>query len=277
MHCKDVSFKTVDFDLDERTISEKMRDWKAYRRAEYIVLNNGGDYAVVGVKKEPGVGLFQKVTEFEILALPYETDFVDDPTVDVLNMPALASIQLEHPGRAVVIRGMFSHVVFIRDIEPLYLDVVDNVPPSPSKLGVLVRMALASDFIDLPIVVRETVIDMADRISEVKTQAVMFPCKVSGLTADMPVYYLDDAPEVEHDVTLIGCNLSKRIYESLYRKEVPFLNVCPDDYTQGKGKCIVKCCKIKQDHVIEGSVAKVPWGATVPEIVEAIKDLFSLE
>lgn len=275
MHCKDVSYRTVEFALDRETIEEKMRSWTAYRRAEYIVLNNGADHAVVSVTKESGPGLFQKVTDFEILSLPEDTDYVEDPNVDVLNIPTLAQIQLQHPGRAVVIKGMFSHVVFIKDIEPLYLEVVDNVPPSPSKLGVLVKMALASDYIDLPIVMHETVIDMADRTSEVKTQAVMFPCKVSGLTADMPVYYLDDSPELAHDVTLIGCHLSQRIFESLYRKEVPFVNVCPADFTEGKGKCIVKCCKVKNDHVIEGDVAKVPWGATVPEVVEAIKALFS--
>ena len=274
MHCKDVSVREVDFELTPDAISSKMSDWKAYARCEYLILRNGDDLAALRIIKEDGIGLFKKVSDFEILSLPEETDYVCDESIDVLNIPALAHIQSEHKGRAVVIEGMFSHVVFIKDLEPLMLEVVDSVPPYPSKLGVLVRKALDSDFIELPIIIHETVIDMASKISEVGTEGVMFPCKVSGIKADRPTYYLDGSPELEHDVTLIGCNLSKRIFESLYRRDVPFINVCPADNVIGDKKTIVKCCKVKEGHVIEGNLAKVPWGATVPEIVDAIKDLF---
>ena len=275
MHCKDVSVREVDFPLTEGSIAENMSDWKAYARCEFLVLINGDGRAVLRVRKEDGIGLFKKVTDYDILSLPAETDYVHDETIDVLNIPSLARIQSEHPGKGVVIEGMFSHIVFIRDLEPMILEVIDNVPPTPSKLGVLVRKALDSDFIDLPIIVHEKVIDMASKVSDVRTEGVMFPCKVSGLKADIPTYYLDGSPELKHEVTLIGCNLSKRIFESLYRKDVPFINVCPADNISGKGKTIVKCCKIKEGHKIEGNVAKVPWGVTVPEIVDAINDLFS--
>ena len=274
MHCKDVSVRDVDFDLIPEVIAEKMSDWTSYARCDYLVLRNGGSYATLKVAKENAVGLFKKVTGYEILSLPEETDYVLDDSVDVLNIPMLAHIQSEHPGRAVIIEGMFSHVVFIKDLEPLILNVVDSVPPSPSKLGVLVRKALDSDFIDHPIIVREYDIDMSEKVSEVRTEGVMFPCRVSGIVADRPTYYLDSNPELKHEVTLIGCNLSKRIFESLYRRPVEFINVCPADNITAKGKTIVKCCKIKEGHVIEGDVVKVPWGATVPEIVEAINDLF---
>ena len=274
MHCKDVSVREVDFPLDPETIAANMEDWTAYARCEYLILRNGKDLAALKVSKEKGVGLFRKVSDYEILSLPEGTDYVFDDTIDVLNIPSLAHIQADHPGKGVVIEGMFSHVVFIKDLEPLYLEVVDSIPPSPSKLGVLVRKALDSDFIDLPILMNETVIDMSSKVSEVRTEAVMFPCKVSGIVADRPTYYLDGDPELKHDVTLIGCNLSKRIFESLYRKDVPFINVCPADNVDGSRKTIVKCCKVKEGHVIEGNVAKVPWGATVPEIVDAIKALF---
>jgi len=275
MHCKDVSVREVGFDLTSEKIAENMSDWKAYARCEFLVLRNGDGFAVLKVTKEDGIGLFRKVSDYEILSLPENTDYVNDETIDVLNIPSLARIQSEHPGKGVVIEGMFSHIVFIKDLEPMMLEVVDNVPPSPSKLGVLVRKALDSDFIDLPIMVHEIVIDMASKVSDVKTEGVMFPCKVSGLKAGIPTYYLDGSPELEHEITLIGCNLSKRIFESLYRKTPEFINVCPADNVDGKKKTIVKCCKVKEGHVIEGNVAKVPWGATVPEIVDAIKDLFS--
>lgn len=105
----------------------------------------------------------------------------------------------------------------------------------------------------------------------------MFPCRVSNLEADMPFYFLDDAPEVDGEVTLIGCHLSKRIYTALYGSDVPFINVCPADHVEPGVRTIVKCCKVKNGHEMEGDVARVPWGATVPEVVDAINDLFSQE
>ena len=274
MHCKDVSMRDVDVPLDEDSIGDLMGSWTSYVRTDDLVLRNGDDYAVVELLKAPGNGLFRKVVGYRIVSLPGDTVFLDLPDLDVLNTPALAAVQAEHPGKAVVIRGMFSHINYIKDVVPQRLVVVDNVPPSPSKLGMLVRMALASGYVDHPIVPEDRIIDMADKLSEVGTDAVMFPCRVSNLSADIPYYFLDDAPEVDDEVTLIGCHLSKRIYTALYGGDVPFINVCPADYVDPSEKTIVKCCKVKTGHELDGNVVRVPWGATVPEVVEALNDLF---
>lgn len=274
MHCKDVSMRDVDVPLDEDSIGDLMGSWTSYVRTDDLVLRNGDDYAVVELLKAPGNGLFRKVVGYRIVSLPGDTVFLDLPDLDVLNTPALAAVQAEHPGKAVVVRGMFSHINYIKDVVPQRLVVVDNVPPSPSKLGVLVRMALASGYVDHPIVPEDRIIDMADKLSEVGTDAVMFPCRVSNLSADIPYYFLDDAPEVDEEVTLIGCHLSKRIFTALYGGDVPFINVCPADYVDPSEKTIVKCCKIKTGHELDGNVVRVPWGATVPEVVEALNDLF---
>ena len=265
----------VDIPLDREHISELMRGWTAYVRTDDLVLRNGDSYAVVRLVKSQEPGLFRKVVDFEILSLPEETVYVEEPDMDVLNTPALAALQARHPGKAVVVRGMFSHINFIKDIEPLRLMVVDNVPPSPAKLGVLVDIALGSGFVDHPIVKEERIIDMAEKVSEVRTGAVMFPCRVSNLHADIPFCFLDDAPEDPGDVTLIGCHLSQRIFRSLYDRDVPFVNVCPADFVEPGVKTIVKCCKVKQGHELDGDVVRVPWGATVPEVVDAINALFS--
>lgn len=274
MHCKDVSMRDVDVPLDEDSIGDLMGSWTSYVRTDDLVLRNGDDYAVVELLKAPGNGLFRKVVGYRIVSLPGDTVFLDLPDLDVLNTPALAAVQAEHPGKAVVVRGMFSHINYIKDVVPQRLVVVDNVPPSPSKLGVLVRMALASGYVDHPIVPEDRIIDMADKLSEVGTDAVMFPCRVSNLSADIPYYFLDDAPEVDEEVTLIGCHLSKRIFTALYGGDVPFINVCPADYVDPSEKTIVKCCKVKTGHELDGNVVRVPWGATVPEVVEALNDLF---
>ena len=275
MHCKDVSMHDVDIPLDREHISELMRGWTAYVRTDDLVLRNGDSYAVVRLVKSQEPGLFRKVVDFEILSLPEETVYVEEPDMDVLNTPALAALQARHPGKAVVVRGMFSHINYIKDMEPLRLMVVDNVPPSPAKLGVLVERALASGFVDLPVVPEVRIIDMAGKVADVRTEEVMFPCRVSHLEAPMPYSFLDDAPSEVGDVTLIGCHLSQRIFRSLYGRDIPFINVCPADYVEPGVKTIVKCCKVKQGHELDGDVVRVPWGATVPEVVDAINALFS--
>jgi len=276
MHCKDVSVRDVDVVLNTKNITELMKNWTAYTRAEHLILRNGNDHAVIKLKKESRPELFKKVTGFDIVSLPSDTVSVDVPDADVVNIPALASIQNAHPGRTVIVRGMFSHISFVSGMRCIPLNVIDSIPPEPSKLGVLVRRALSTGFVKHPIVVNDVIIGISEKIKDVRTEAVMFPCKVSGLTADMPVYFLDEAPHINHDVTLIGCDLSERIFRSLYERDVPMINICPADHiTDGNVRTIVKCCKIKDGHRIDGNVAKVPWGATIPEVVNALNDLFS--
>ncbi len=275
MHCKDVSMREVDIDLNEESIARLMAGWKAYTRTEYLILKNGDRYAILELHKTQTPGLFKDLSDYTVVALPDEIVYYEDPKLDVLNTPALARVQAMYPGKAVIVSGMFSHVNFIKDLEPVRFMVVDNVPPSPSKLGVLVDIALGSGYIDHPLVKEERIIDMADRVAEVETEGVMFPCRVSNLKADKPFQFLDDVPELNGEVTLIGCHLSCRIFKDLYGYEPPFLNVCPADFVDPEVKTIVKCCKIKQGHVIEGNTVKVPWGATVPEVVDAINALFA--
>lgn len=276
MHCKDVSVRDMDVPISLDSISEFMDGRAVYTRTEYMVFRHGEDHAVVKLEKGDGQSLFKVPLSYEVLSLPSETVFVDDPDTDVLNTPAMARLQSEHPGKTVVVRGMFSHINFVKDLQAKRLRVIDNVPPSPSKLSVLTKIALDSGFVDHPIVVESMEIDMSEQIGNVTTDAVMFPCRVSGLKADIPYYFLDDVPLLDEEVTLIGCNLSRRIYAEVYGKDTNFINVCPADNIIDDGvKTIVKCCKVKTGHVKEGNTVTVPWGATVPEIVGALNDLFS--
>ncbi|MCL1811618.1 MAG: hypothetical protein FWG41_05320 [Methanomassiliicoccaceae archaeon] len=275
MHCKDISLRDVDFPLTEKSISDAVLSWNVYVRTEYLVLRNGNDLAVIRVSKEGAEGLFRKVGGVETISLPKDTFFIKDPAVDVLNVPALAAISERHPRKTIVIEGMFSHIGLILGMKVLKLRVIDNIPPAPSKLRVLVDAALSSGFIDHPIIPEHIDIDLFDKVRQVETEAAMFPCRVSGLKAEMPFYFLDAAPEIKHEVTLIGCDLSKRIYHSIYGKDPGFINVCPADAVPKDGiKTIVKCCGVKEGHVIEGNTVKVPWGATVPEVVSALNALF---
>ena len=61
MHCKDVSMRDVDFDIDEDSIARLMDGWTAYVRTEFLVLHHGDQYAVLELHKEQGKDLFRRL------------------------------------------------------------------------------------------------------------------------------------------------------------------------------------------------------------------------
>lgn len=275
VHCKDISVKEVDWEPTAENIAAHMRGWRAYKRAEYVVLSHGGDHAVVRLDRKDGDTLFREVEGYEIVSLPEDTVFVERPDVDVLNLPAMAKLQAEFPGKTVVVRGLFSHVGFVSGVVPIKLRVLDDVPPRPSKMSYLVDLALRSGYVELPIVPEYVDIDIGKLSEKASTKEVMFPCKASGTQSSKPFCFLDQTPDIDgKDITLVGCRLSQRIFREQYGREVPFINICPVDNVPKDGvPTIVKCCRVKQGHEIEGNIVKVPWGATVPEIADALNDL----
>ncbi|MDR0524008.1 MAG: hypothetical protein LBG62_06285 [Candidatus Methanoplasma sp.] len=274
MHCKSVSVRDVSAPLTEEGVSRLMADWTAYAKTELVVLRNGG-CAVVSITGSEGAGLLRRVSGFEILSLPGDTVYVRDPSADVLNAPAMARVQASHPGKTVVVEGMFSHINVVRGLAPLRLRVVDCAPPRPSKLSVLVKAALDSGFVDLPVVHEVVELDFAEAASRAGGGA-MLPCRASGLSDIATAGFLDDPPADPGGATVVGCKLSARVFRAIYGRDAPLINMCPFDGAPRDGvKSIARCCDLKEGHEICGDVAKVPWGATVPEVAGAIAALFS--
>jgi hypothetical protein len=186
----------------------------------------------------------------------------------------MARIALDHPGKTVIVRGMFNHVSFASSEEVIELRVMDVVPPRPSKLLTLLEKAFAAGLIDLPVVPVLEEMDLNKLERGVKTDVVIFPCRASGMLSKRKVLYLDETPKVEGDATLVGCDLSRRIFKSIYKKDLKFVNMCARDLKPDDGrKRIVKCCKVRDGFEIEGETAIVPWGATVKEVADAVNAL----
>jgi hypothetical protein len=275
-HCKDVAVKEVDFPLTKANIDAAIKGKKAYTRCDHYVLRSGDDVAVVRVAKADGKELFRPITEHEVIALPGDTVFVEDERVDVLNPLMMALVSRRYPGKTVVVQGMFGHISFFSPQEMLELRVLDVIPPSPSKLSVLVERALSSGLIEFPIMPKFEEIDLSRLAEDVRTEAVVFPCKASGLRSDRKMFYLDQVPVIDADATLVGCDLSARIYRSLYKRDIERIEMCPQELAPRDGrKRLVKCCKVREGFQIKGDMAVVPWGATVQEVAQAINALFS--
>lgn len=273
-HCKDVSLRHVDFSLTEENIDTNLDGKKAYTRTDFMILKHEDEVAVIKVTKEGGKDLFRPISGYQTVSLPDDTVYVRDEQIDVLNASHMARVARHHPGKTVVVSGMFNHVSFLQEENLLDLFVVDVVPPSPSKLSVLVERAFSTGLVDLPIVPHFLDIDLNELEKRVTTGSVMFPCRASGLESARKVYFLDETPVLDEDVTLIGCDLSRRIFNSVYRKEPRSLDMCPRNLAGTEGKTLVKCCSVKEGFIIDGNVASVPWGATVLDVVGAINSLF---
>ncbi len=274
-HCKDVSVREVDFELTEDEIARHTVGKKAYTRTEFIILKHGGNYAIVRVFKEGGVDLFRPISAHKVIALPDDVVFIQDEAIDVLNRPRMAGISQRYPGKTVIVQGLFNHVSFVQASEVLSLHVFDVVPPYPAKLSYLVAKALDAGLVDLPIVVTQETVDLNDLERQVKTPMEVFPCRASGLTSEKTVYFLDETPKIEGKLTLVGCDLSLRIFQSIYHKKPEFISMCPQELAPRDGKKrIVKCCRVKEGFELEGDLAIVPWGATVSDVAQAIRALF---
>ncbi len=75
---------------------------------------------------------------------------------------------------------------------------------------------------------------------------------------------------------MVGCDLSRRIFRSVYGYDPESVDMCPKNLVMEDGvPTIIKCCKVKEGHEVHGSIAMVPWGATTLEVAAAINALFS--
>jgi len=278
-HCKEVSVKSVDFELTEESIKGYLSGKRAYIRTRFYIFNSGDDWAVALIVKKNKTEILQEIASVHVLSLPEDTSFVDDPSIEVLSGSLMGKLRESKGTKCVVVRGRAEHVSFFIEEPPFDLTIFDVVPPEPSKLAGLVDSVLESDLQDKYVRVRTVTRDLNELAGEVSTEIVMFPCRASGLKAKGRVMYLDETPvlsEEEKDrVTLIGCSLSARIFKAIYGREVPSLvNMCPKDLVAEmgvSGPVLVKCCRVKEGFEVEGGLGIVPWGARPSEVAEALR------
>ena len=280
-HCKEVSVKTVEFPLTEENILRFLSGARAYLRTKYFVFNSDGDWAVATVEKGGQNGVLQPITSVRVVALPSETSFVDDPSLEVLSASRMGLLRRSQGTKCVVVRGRAEHISFFVEEEPFRFTVFDVVPPAPSKLVGLVDAVLENALQDEYVEYDSVEIDLNVLAEGSGTGLVVFPCRASGLGAAGRIMYLDDTPEVERSVlegsTLVGCSLSGRIFESVYGvRPRSFVNMCPVDLLGSagiSGPVLVKCCKVKEGVETKGDVAIVPWGARISDVSAAIEAL----
>ncbi len=277
-HCKEVSVKTVRFKLTEQSMKDFLRGKRAYIRTRYYVFNSGDEWAVALVVKQLSNDILQEIASVHILSLPFETSFVEDPTMEVLSASMMGALREQLGTKCVVVRGRAEHISFFIQEPPYELTVLDVVPPRPSKLVGLIDTALETELQDKYVKYRMIEVDLNELAAKVNTKITMFPCRASGLDMGKRVLYLDETPLLTprelSEVTLVGCSLSARIFKAVYGLEPRLINMCPMDLAKErgvKGPLLVKCCKVKEGYEPKGEVVAVPWGARSHEVSGAIR------
>jgi hypothetical protein len=279
-HCKEVSVKTVDFELTEDNIKRFLKGKKAYLRTRYYVFNSGREWAVALIVRKQSNDILQEIASIHILSLPKDTVFVQDPELDVLSASSMGAIRQSAGTKCVIVKGKAEHISFFIEERPYELTIFDVVPPAPSKLVGLVRTSLETDLQDRYVRFKVLDVDLNSLSKKSESGITMFPCRASGLVSGKRVLYLDETPELTSDelnqVTLVGCSLSARIFKAVYGVEPRMINMCPQDMAQEmgvKGPVLIKCCKVKEGFEKKGDVGIVPWGARTADVTSALKSI----
>lgn len=278
-----LSMQEVDFPLTESAILAFLLGREVYRRTEYLALRHGEDTALVQVVKESEVPLFSPVTEALVLALPDDVGYVVDPTVDAGNASALARVAV--PGKlATVVLGMFEHVNFLYDPQPVRVRVTEVVPPSPPKLLTQAQQVVAFDEDLPPIDLILDAVEVDDLVAANPAEHYLLPCRGSGAApAGADVAFLDTRPATREDWLLIGCERSLQFHRHFYGDEPPRVDLCPrarleDDaeFLASGDYALIKCCLIERGLEIGERTAVVPWGANLDEIRDGLRKLLLL-
>jgi len=278
VHCKEVSVKSVSFELNETNIKRYLAGKRAYIRTRYYVFNSGPDWAVALIVRKPSNDILQDIASVHILSLPKDTAFIEDASLDVLSASSMGAMRETKGKKCIVVRGKSEHLSFFIDEPPYELTIFDVVPPEPSKLESLVHTVLETDLQDRYVRVRVLTVDLNSLAKSAESGITMYPCRASGLKAGRTVMYLDETPELSEEqlkqVTLVGCSLSERIFEAVYGIRPRLVNMCPQDLIREhsvQGPVLLKCCKVKEGFEVKGNCGIVPWGARAKDVSDALR------
>ena len=179
-----LSVQETDVPLTELDLLPFLLGREVYRRTDYLVLRNGGDTALVAVRKESLDPLFSPVVAARVLAGPDAVAWIEEPDADVGNATALARTALAHRqdgARAYVVQGRYEHVNFIWEPTPVPVRVTEVVPPEPPKLLAMAEQVVAFDEDLPPIDLVLDAVDIRSLAADHPAARYLLPCRGSGV------------------------------------------------------------------------------------------------
>jgi hypothetical protein len=127
-----------------------------------------------------------------------------------------------------------------------------------------------------PLDLRLEAIDLRELAQAHPAEHYLFPCRCAGLDLDAHVSFLDAGPPEAADWTLVGCERSRQIHAALYGQEpherVDFCPLVVEGEPDGR-LTLLKCCLRERGIERQGQRLTVPWGASLEEVRQALRQL----
>lgn len=268
---RNVSIADVDVPLEAGALREHFLGLDAYRRTRWIVARHAGAASLLEVGRDDEEPLFAPVTALEVLAGPDETVEVTRADLDVaIPSQIIRAVEDAPDARCLVVKGMYGHMSFVLDPDPIRIRVLEVVPPEPAKLFDQARRILDVAEHLPPILLEDDEVDL--ELVAPPTGDLLIPCR--GAEIDMSgrhVDFLDQHPPIR-DWTLLGCTRSIQIHEWFYAREpTEVVDLCPLRLAADRKRpLLTKCCLLEAEIQTEPGLATVPWGASLEQVGEAL-------
>ncbi len=247
-----------------------------YFTTEYLIADLPSGCIIYKVKSE-GEGLLRKLVSLELIAKGAQIKKFREK-LDAHDRTRLieSAIPLcKEKVNTVVFEGMDRHITFVHEPslhEVTEIEIIDIMPPEPPWLASAVDRLVSSGILgELNIRFTKKLIDLR----QFEGEKTVFPCYASELKGK----YLDTDVDIEDNSELVGCDISKQIFELRFPGlTYKHINMCPlkaELYMPAK-PFITRCCQSKKSGMvningIDGAV--VHWGASEYDIVDAIRML----
>ena len=247
-----------------------------YFSTEYLIAYVDSGYSIYKVKSE-GEGLLRKLVSLELISKGNQIQKFREK-LDAHDRTKLieSSIPLcKKPVNTVIFEGMDRHITFVHEPslhEVMEIEIIDIMPPEPPWLASAIDRLVKSGILgELNIRFTKKLINLR----QFEGEKTVFPCYASELKGK----YLDTDIDIEDNSELVGCDISKQIFELRFPGlTYKHINMCPlkaELYMPTK-PFITRCCQSKKSGMvningIDGAV--VHWGASEYDIVDAIRML----
>ncbi len=247
-----------------------------YFSTEYLIADLPSGYAIYTVKSE-GEGLLKKLLSLELIAKGEQIRKFDEKldSHDRTRLIESAIPLCKGNVNTVIFEGMDRHITFVHEPsmhDIVEIEIIDISPPEPPWLAFAIQRLVRSGILgELNIRFTTKLIDLR----QFEGEKVVFPCHASELKGK----YLDTDIDIENNSELIGCDISKQIFELRFPDlSYKHINMCPlrAQLYMPTRPFITRCCQSKKSGMvningIDGAV--VHWGASEYDIVDAIRML----
>jgi len=247
-----------------------------YFTTEYLIADLPSGYQIYTVKSE-GEGLLRKLVSLVLIAKGKEIIKFEEKmdSHDRTRLIESAIPLCNGSVNTVIFEGLDRHTTFIQQPslhEVMEIEIIDISPPEPPWLAFAIQRLTRSGILgELNVRFTTKLIDLR----QFEGEKMVFPCHASELKGK----YLDTDTDIEDNSTLVGCDISKQIFDLRFPDlTYKHINMCPlktEIYLPTK-PFITRCCQSKKSGMvnlngIDGAI--VHWGASEYDIVDAIRML----